>query len=292
MRRHIPGVLILFYLLGVVSLIFMPSAVRAEASWDVWPDVLYVPTPPEVVEEMLRLAEVGPGDVVYDLGSGDGRIVIAAARDRGARGVGVEIDPQLIRLSKRNAEREGVAERVRFIEEDLFRMDFSAASVLTLYLLPDLNLRLRPELFRQLRPGTRVVSHAFHMEDWTPDEEARVGRHDIYFWVIPANVSGRWTWRMPADSEDELYELELEQKFQQVSGFLRNDAGLHALNWAIVRGDHLLLVFNEGPGDAMILEGRLAGETLEGSLSRAGAESLAWRALREPGTMKPLETGW
>ncbi|WP_429885274.1 SAM-dependent methyltransferase [Geoalkalibacter halelectricus] len=294
-RRHFPSLSILGLLLALAVQCGTPSSSNAETSWDIWPDVLYVPTPPEVVEEMLRLADVGPGDVVYDLGSGDGRIVISAARDRGARGVGVDIDPQLIRLSERNAQREGVADRVRFVEEDLFRIDFSEASVVTLYLLPDLNLRLRPKLFRQLRPGTRVVSHAFHMEDWRPDEEARIGRHDIYFWVIPANVSGRWSWHMPEQPEGEGVELELEQTFQQVSGFLRSASGVHGLSWAALRGDRLMLVFDEGVGaDAkpVIFEGRLDGDQILGSFSREGSEPQPWQAVREAGSLRPLETGW
>jgi cyclopropane fatty-acyl-phospholipid synthase-like methyltransferase len=152
-------------------------------------DIPYVQTPARVVHEMLALADVGPDDVVYDLGAGDGRIVIAAARWRGARGVGIEIDPDLVRQARRDAERAGVAERVRFEAGDLFTTDVSAATVVTLYLSPDLNARLQPRLLAALRPGARIVSHQFPMADWPPTRMVRLtvdGReHVIYLWLVP-----------------------------------------------------------------------------------------------------------
>jgi SAM-dependent methyltransferase len=148
-----------------------------------------VRTPPEVVVEMLRLARVGSDDVVYDLGSGDGRIVIAAARDFGARGVGIELDPDLVTEAARNARRAGVAERTRFLRQDIFDADFSEATVVTLYLWPDVNLRLRPKLLSQLKPGSRIVSHDFPIGDWQP---ARVVNfkgpertHVLSLWIVP-----------------------------------------------------------------------------------------------------------
>ena len=152
-------------------------------------DVPYVQTPHEVVAQMLRLAGVGRNDVVYDLGSGDGRLVIAAARDFGARAVGVEIDSKLVALSVEAALREGVGDRVTFREGDLFKTDLSDATVVTLYLSTSINLRLRPKLVRELQPGARVVSHAFAMGDWNPSQttsvQTRDGRVDVYLWVIP-----------------------------------------------------------------------------------------------------------
>lgn len=150
------------------------------------PDVGYVPTPPKIVDAMLRLAGVGPGDLVYDLGSGDGRIVIAAARDYGARGVGIDINPRRIREARENAEREGVSDRVVFIQGDLFQEDISGASVVTLYLLRHLNLKLMPKLRSELKSGTRIVSHAFTMgDDWRPDRSQVIGEKYIYYWVVP-----------------------------------------------------------------------------------------------------------
>jgi SAM-dependent methyltransferase len=151
--------------------------------------VPYVPTPERVVEEMLKMAAVKADDVVYDLGCGDGRIVITAARQFGARGVGVDIDPERIRESNANARTAGVTHRVRFVQQDLFKTNLRQATVVTLYLLPEVNLRLRPKLLRELRPGTRVVSHDFDMGDWKPKKSSLVPadrrNHAIYFWTIP-----------------------------------------------------------------------------------------------------------
>src|SRR5262245_42019616 len=156
-------------------------------------DVVWVPSAPEVIHAMLELSSVGPDDVVYDLGCGDGEIVVAAAR-RGARGVGVDIDPERIANARRDAARAGVTDRVTFIEQDLFVTDVSPATVVTLYLLPELNERLRPKLLRELRPGTRVVSHDFGMGDWAPERaiEVPLARvHRVFLWRIPARASWR-----------------------------------------------------------------------------------------------------
>lgn len=148
------------------------------------PDVVFVPTPHEVVDEMLRVAGVGADDVLYDLGSGDGRIPITAAKRWGTRGVGIDIDPQRIREANQAAEAAGVTDKVEFIEGDLFEADLGDATVITLYLLPGLNLRLRPTLL-ELEPGTRIVSHNYHMGDWEPDRHTRVGNAEVYFWTVP-----------------------------------------------------------------------------------------------------------
>jgi SAM-dependent methyltransferase len=150
------------------------------------PDVIFVPTPPEVVAAMLRVARVGKGDVIYDLGSGDGRIVISAVKDFGAaRGVGIDIDPERIAEASANARQAGVADRVTFLNQDLFTTNFSDATVVTLYLLPSLNLRLRPKLLSDLKPGTRIVSHAFDIGDWVPEQTIDVGGRRVYFWTVP-----------------------------------------------------------------------------------------------------------
>jgi ubiquinone/menaquinone biosynthesis C-methylase UbiE len=148
-------------------------------------DVPYVPTPDAVVDKMLEVAKVGPRDVVYDLGSGDGRIVITAAKKYRARGVGIDIDPQRVKEAQDNARKAGVADRVEFRQGDLFQADIKDATVVTLYLLSSVNLQLRPKLLAELKPGTRVVSHAFQMGDWKPAEVHRVDRTSVYYWVIP-----------------------------------------------------------------------------------------------------------
>jgi len=151
------------------------------------PDVIYHPTPEAVVEQMLDIAAVGPADVLYDLGAGDGRINIAAAREHGTRGVGVEIDPLLVEYARHVAAEAGVGHLVNFAEDDMFEADLSQATVVTLYLLPDLNLRLRPKLL-SLAPGTRIVSHNYHMGDWRPDESRQVGESVVYLWRVPEEI--------------------------------------------------------------------------------------------------------
>jgi hypothetical protein len=151
-------------------------------------DVPYVPTPTAVVEEMLKIAKVGKNDVLYDLGSGDGRIVITAAQKLGTKGVGVDIDPQRIKEANENARQAGVSDRVQFRQQDLFKTDLRSATVVTLYLLPTINLQLRPKLFRELKPGTRIVSHAFDMGDWKPERVVEVGSSTIYYWVVPKKI--------------------------------------------------------------------------------------------------------
>jgi protein-L-isoaspartate O-methyltransferase len=149
------------------------------------PDVPYEPSPHPVVRAMLELADVKPGDVVYDLGSGDGRIPIAAARDFGARAVGIEIDPKLVAKAVANAEKAGVSDRVQFRTEDLFEADFSEATVVTLFLWPEVNIKLRPKLFAELKPGTRVVSHWHDMDEWNPETARHVHGRNLYLWRIP-----------------------------------------------------------------------------------------------------------
>lgn len=177
-RAAATGILMLASLLAMAAAFAQDQPVRK-------PDVPFVPTPPEVVERMLDLAKVGKNDVVYDLGCGDGRIVITAAKERGARGVGIDLNPQRIAEAKENAQSAGVTDRVRFMVGDLFTADFSKASVVTLYLLPDVNRALRPQLWKQLKAGTRVVSHDFDMgEEWPPEKTERVAGKTVYFWTI------------------------------------------------------------------------------------------------------------
>ena len=169
---------------AVIAALVAPSSAQAPAPLRS-PDVIFVPTPQEVVDAMLKLAKVGPNDVVFDLGSGDGRIPITAARTYGARGVGIDIDPQRIREANENLKAAGVADKVQFLNQDLFTTNISDATVVTLYLLPSLNLKLIPKLNAELRPGTRVVSHAFDMGDIKAESTQNVNGRTIYFWTIP-----------------------------------------------------------------------------------------------------------
>ncbi|MBD2412268.1 SAM-dependent methyltransferase [Nostoc calcicola FACHB-389] len=151
-------------------------------------DVPYVPTPEPVVDAMLKVAKVGKNDVLYDLGSGDGRIVNTAAQRYGTRGIGIDIDPQRIQEANDNAQKAGVTDRVKFVQQDLFNTDFSEATVVTLYLLPEINLKLRPKLLKELKPGTRIVSHAFDMGDWKPQQTLNVEGKSVYYWVVPKEI--------------------------------------------------------------------------------------------------------
>ena len=195
-RKVIVGALITLAASGAIVLVFRTVSLAdlrslTQSSRRREPDVIFVATPPAVVRAMLEVAKVRPNDLVLDLGSGDGRIAIAAAKEFGARGVGIEIDAELIDQARENARKAGVADRVQFLQQDLFQADISEATVVTLYLLPPLNLKLRPRLFNDLKPGTRVVSHAFHMGDWEPDQELDVEGRKVYLWVIPPNAKDR-----------------------------------------------------------------------------------------------------
>jgi tRNA G37 N-methylase Trm5 len=176
--------------LSLAAALLMLCGVPAGAA-DREPDVIYVPTPQGVVEDMLRLADVKKGDVLYDLGSGDGRIPVTAARKYGVRAIGIDIDAQRIREANRNAQQGGVAKLVSFRQQDLFETDLREATVVTLYLLPDLNLKLRPRLLAQLKPGTRIVSHQFDMGDWQPDKTLQTGGATVYLWIVPPRKAAK-----------------------------------------------------------------------------------------------------
>jgi SAM-dependent methyltransferase len=238
----------------------------------------YVATPESVGVEMLRLAGVGPADIVYDLGSGDGRLVVAAAREFGATGVGVELDPNLIQTSRENAAKAGVASRTRFLWQDLFTTDFHEATVVTLYLNDEVNLRLRPKLLRDLRPGSRVVSHDFSMGDWPPDRLQRVRgpsrMHTVYVWFIPGALAGRWQLTF-ADAEARPATLELTQRFQLVKGTLDMEGRRSAAEGSL-EGGHFQLT-----ADAQTFTGEVNGTLATGRLTtRDGVRE--WTARRMP----------
>lgn len=205
-------------------------------------DVPFVPTDENVVEAMLKLGAVGPNDVLYDLGSGDGRILISAARDRDTCGIGIEIDPLRIADAMEEAGWVGVECLVDFIEEDIFTADISEATVVTLYLLESVNWELRPKLLNELRPGTRVISHAFDMGDWKPDDWRELSGVNIYKWIVPAQVAGIWEWER---LDGKMYRVELQQKFQDVSGRAWLDGEKAHFQSAELRGRRLKLTLGE-----------------------------------------------
>lgn len=198
-------------------------------------DVPFVPTEEEVVDAMLELANIGPKDVLYDLGSGDGRILVSAAKECGARGVGIDIDPLRIAEAVEYAEMSQVGDLVEFIEDNIFTADFSEATAVSLYLLQSINEQLKPRLLNELRPGTRVVSHAFDMGKWKPDESRKVGSVNIYKWIVPSRIAGVWEWERAGKT----YRIDLQQSYQDVSGDAWVDGKSARLKSAELRGRRL-----------------------------------------------------
>jgi hypothetical protein len=241
-------------------------------------DVVYVPTPQVVVDTMLRMAEVGAGDYLIDLGSGDGRVVISAAA-RGARALGVELDRHLLGVATAAAQREGVAARASFREQNLFETDLAGATVIATYLLPDMNVKLRPKILA-LKPGTRVVAHDYHMGDWLPDEretlkvpEKKVGLEGVsyvYLWHVPAQVAGRWRTEIPVGGRPAPFEFELEQRYQVVSGQAFAVASRPTrLQTPRLRADTLAFTVELGPGRPPVryeFHGRVEGDALRGAV--------------------------
>jgi len=261
------------------------------------PRVPYVPTPQSVVERMLQIAKVGPADYLIDLGSGDGRIVVTAAKKYGARGFGVDINPARVSEANENAQKAGVTDKVTFQQRDLFQTDLSPASVITMYLLPRVNVELRSKLL-DLRPGTRVVSHDFSMEDWKPDQFVQVdapdkysgsgGTSDIYFWTVPAKTAGTWRWELALRGKPQAYEIRLEQKYQVVSGTASVNGRNAALQNVRLQGDQFRFAFTADLGNGPVrheFSGRVEGERISGSASLSGARTQGqydWDAGRVP----------
>jgi len=255
-------------------------------------DVVFVPTPPEAVEVMLGLARVGPGDYLIDLGSGDGRLVIGAAK-KGARALGVDLDPELLRVARDSAAKAGMSERAKFAERNLFEQDLTRASVVTMYLLPELNLKLRPLLLAQLKPGARIVTHDFHMGDWFPDRTLTVeapgktvgtaGVSQVYLWIVPAPVGGRW--QVSLAGREQAAELTLVQRFQHIGGTWKEGGATHSLASARLAGDRIEFeVPAQDGGKPRHFSGRVAGEGISGAVGITGARDNAaaqrWGAMR------------
>ena len=233
-------------------------------------DVIWVPTPDALIAKMLDMAKVTSRDVLYDLGAGDGRTVIAAAK-RGAKATGIEYNPDMVALSQANAEKAGVGGKATFIRGDIFATDFSDATVLTMYLLPSLNLKLRPTILN-MKPGTRIVSHAFTMEDWMPDDTASVEGRTAYYWVVPAKVAGTWSWQ----ANNRSYEVVLAQHYQALTGTASVAGKPATLTSAKVVGDQLTLMIEED-GAQREFTGSVNGNTIEGS-AKAGSNATPWKA--------------
>ena len=259
---------------ALLALAALPSAVPAQGTDGRGTDDAdypFVPTPTQVVAEMLEMADVSGRDTVYDLGSGDGRIVVTAARRYGAAGVGVELDSSLVAEARQRAAGEDVGDRVRMVRGDLFEVDLSPATVVTLYLLPRTMEKLEPMLFRQLRPGARIVAHDFDMEEWAPDSVSQTpgglgGHATLYLWRVPARVGGTWELTVSGASAGERLRLRIDQKYADLRASATRPAGLRVRD-ARLSGDSVRLEIaadSAVDGDATTLAGTVTGGRMEG----------------------------
>jgi len=239
-------------------------------------DVIWVPTPDEVVDRMLRMAQVGPNDLVYDLGAGDGKIAIAAAKKFGARSVGIEYNPDMAKYAQGNVEKAGVTGKARIVNGDIFATDFSQATVVTMYLLPGLNMKLRPTLLA-MRPGTRIVSHSFTMEDWEADEISSMDGRRAYFWVVPANVNGGWA----LETGSEKLELAFEQRFQKIEGTVGLGHTQGGLREPRLRGFNISFALVDNNGVRREYTGRITGGKMEGSYRADNGTEGRWTATKK-----------
>lgn len=257
--------------------------------------VPYVPTPLDVVDAMLKMARVTRSDYLIDLGSGDGRIVINAAKKFGARGFGVDLNPVRIDEANANAKKAGVTDKVAFYQRDLFETDLSEATVITMYLLPRVNLELRPKLLA-LKPGTRIVSHDFSMDDWKPDTRAKIevkdkygavgGSSEVYFWFVPAKVAATWQWQLPVTGKPRSYEMTLRQKYQEFSGEVRIGSQVVRVQNPVLRGEQIAFVFTadiDGVAVKHEFSGKVEGDAISGQVLLTGRNTqgqVDWSAKR------------
>jgi len=279
-RFHISSALCA--LAAACALLAAPSAHAQSVS-----DAPFVVTPQPLVEAMRKMAGVGPADTVIDLGSGDGRVVITAAKQFGARGIGVELDFHLHIQSEEGARQAGVENRVTFLQEDLFESDLSKATVITLYLLPHMNERLVPKLLA-LRPGTRIVVHRFPFKAWKPDREAKLEER-YFLYVVPARVEGAWTMQLPTPQGAREVTLDIRQRFQEIGVTARAGTDGFAVDDARLAGDRISIGLR-GAGGAYRLEGRVEGAAVTGEMRSAiGSGPSPWRATRANSAPRPAQ---
>ncbi|MDH7799788.1 MULTISPECIES: class I SAM-dependent methyltransferase [unclassified Beijerinckia] len=239
-------------------------------------DVPYVPTPQEVVDRMLDMAKVTGNDFVMDLGCGDGRMLVTAAKKFGTAGFGVDINPERILEANENAKTAGVADKVTFEVRNLFDTPIGKASVLTMYLLPDVNLKLRPRILQEMKPGSRIVSHAFMMGDWEPDQRGQVGVRDFYFWVVPAPIEGKWTVREGNDN----YTLDLKQKYQTFDGLATVNGAAAKVTGGQLIGDRIRFTLEPADGRHRIFLGKVDGDAMRFDMAAATDVAREWSATR------------
>ncbi len=273
--------LVAFTLTGLlgVSAAFGQAAAKSEYQPEVGQsgkDVIWVPTPDSLVAKMLSMAKVTAKDVVIDLGSGDGRTVIAAAKI-GAEAQGIEYNPDMVALSTKRAAEAGVTGKAKFMKADIFESDFSKATVMTMYLLPELNLRLRPKLL-EMKPGTRLVSHAFTMGEWEPDEQASVDGRNAMLWIVPAKVQGNWTLKGGGAAA---YDVVLAQEFQKLSGTARQGQHSAKIEEGRVNGEQVSFSFAGAGGTKQRFAGKINGTHMDGTLPAGNVTDIKWTAERK-----------
>jgi hypothetical protein len=243
-------------------------------------DVIWVPTPDDVVDRMLTMAQTGPKDIHFDLGAGDGKIAIAAAKKYGANATGIEYNPDMAKHANANAQAAGVAGvgpgKATIRQGDIFATDFSSATVITLYLLPALNMKLRPTIL-QMRPGTRVVSHSFTMEDWEPDETSSMDGRRAYFWVVPANVMGAWQ----LDAGNQKTDVSIDQTFQKISGSVKLGTTEGGLRAAHLSGANIAFAYVDQAGTRRDFTGRVNGSRMEGAFRDDKGGEGRWSATKK-----------
>jgi hypothetical protein len=241
-------------------------------------DVIWVPTPDEVVDRMLTMAQAKPSDFVVDLGAGDGKIAIAAAKKFGAKSMGIEYNPDMAKFAQRNAEKAGVLGKAEIRQGDIFATDFSQATVITMYLLPSLNMKLRPTILN-MRPGTRVVSHSFNMEDWLPDETSSISGRQAYLWIVPASVGGKWSVEFPGGGGAQV-EVTLDQRFQKIEGTATLGPVQAGLQEPTLRGADIHFAYIDGNGVRRELTGHVNGTRMEGTFRGDNRTEGRWSAVR------------
>ena len=239
-------------------------------------DVIWVPTPDDIVERMLTMAQTKPTDFVVDLGAGDGKIAIMAARKFGAKSLGIEYNPDMAKHAQGNAEKAGVADKARIQQGDIFATDFKAATVVTMYLLPALNLKLRPTIL-SMRPGTRVVSHSFNMDDWQPDETSSLDGRRAYLWIVPANVQGGWKLSVAGGDS---YDITIDQRYQKIEGQVQVGVVQGGLRDAMLTGNAISFNFVDTAGVRRSFTGRVNGAAMEGTLRNDAGQEARWTATR------------
>ena len=263
MTRPFASLITIFLTFGLQACSSLPSETYVPKRGQMGKDVMWLPTSDDLVHQLLEVAKVGPSDEVVDLGAGDGKIPIAAAKSFGARAWGIEYNKDLAALANRNAQRAGVADKVRIVHGDIFKEDFSKATVVTMYLLEELNAQLRPTILA-MKPGTRVLSNTFSMGDWEPDQVVRVSNGTGYFWTVPAKVAGHWS--ISGLEDKGASTLKLDQVFQRVAGALILQGKTQNILGARVEGDYLHFSFVNSEGQLKSVKALVAGNSLSGEV--------------------------